>query len=395
MARCNTAAMLLEQKAQEDLSHDSTTTNENLNVKTFEAKVTTEFVRFDEDGNTSLIQEGAFPHIMDAIKVAHCPDCHLPRFPYPTVGEGSRVPEPGVEYCKKHVFVKNKPADIYNQRYAADKKGPGRGNGKKKGLEAALNGSQDSPTTSPPANEVQEKLVQYPSVKCPIKGCPKHNPICRIGYHLSKDHGNKTGRRAANRDALQKMQNDNANGNTSSGSRKSTPTPANGSRGRSSPTKRDLDEIDSDESPQKPKKAKSKKLQPPSMSKTSSQLSSSNLNQVETQLSDDEFIDDSDDHRDGDFGSISVETKKKKKAAPKATKSKAAKAPMKNGDAILPEKSQKKKATKTTSTGSKKPRAPTPSDAKAKIKSEANGHSKKQTGLRGDSESSQTLSSPN
>lgn len=391
--------MQLEQKAEEVLDHDSATANESLNLKAFEANVKTELVRFDEDGNTTLIQDGAFPHIMDAVKVSHCPNCHLPRFPYPTIGEGSKQPEPGVEYCKKHVFIKNKPADIYNVRYAADTKGPGRGNGgRRRAQEAALNGSQDSPTTSPPANDTQDKPQTYISVKCPI--CTKHHPVHRMGAHLSKDHGNKTGRRAANRDALQKMQNDNANGNTSSGSRRSTPTPANGSKGRSSPTKRDLDEIDSDESPQKPKKAKSlansKKLQPPSISKTSSQHSNSNLNQVETQLSDDDFVDDDgDDHRDGDFGSISVETKKKKKAAPKTTKSKPVKDPMKNGDATLPEKTQKKKAAKTTATGSKKPRPVTPSDSKAKVKTEVNGHGKKQTGPRGSSESSQTLSSPN
>ncbi|KAE8450233.1 hypothetical protein EG329_006660 [Mollisiaceae sp. DMI_Dod_QoI] len=398
-ARCNTAAILLEQKAQAAHEHDPNPTNPSNdppNLEASRAHVQTDTAYFDKEGNTSLHDK---VDIMQSVAEVYCPDCRLPRFPYPTEGEGRRTPAVGVQYCKKRVFVKNWPADVYNQRYAADKKGPGKGNGKKKAgptKEVTPSGSQDSPTTSPPANDVQDKPIPLPSVKCPAKGCTKHLPVSRVGAHLARDHG--SGRRAANRDALERIQNN--SGYASSGSRNATPAPVNGSKGRSSPNKRDLDDLDSEESPQKPKKAKAvtKKLKAPSMSKTSSQLSSSNLNHVETQISDDDYEDDGDDHRDGDFGTISVDAKKKKKAAPKVTKSKPVKDPVKNGDGSWLEKEKKKKATKTPAAASKKPRPVTPPDSKANIKNEVNGHGEKpkgQNGTRGESDSSQTLSSPN
>jgi hypothetical protein len=367
VARSNTAAIFLEQKAQKDLGLDSSTTND-LNLQAFKAGIKTEFVRFDEDGNTTLIQDGLFPPIMEAVKVVHCSDCHLPRFPYPTTGQDSQVPDPGVEYCKKHVFVNAKPADIYDQIYACDNK-PGKGKPKNK-----IEGSQ--------------KIVQDRSIKCPMRDCTKTEKMNRMAHHLAYEHGNQTGRRGAHKDALAKIKGS-GSGNASSGSRKSTPAP----NGRSSPKKRDNGEIDSDESPQLPKKPKSAPVvkKPHPNSQSSSQHSNSNLNRMETQLSDDDSVDEDDDDRDGDFGSMPASLKKKK-SPPKTTKPKAkpTKQASKNGGATFPEK--KKAANTTTST--KKARSATPSEPKAKVNTQANGNTKKKPTPRGSSESSQTMSSP-
>lgn len=367
--------MSLEQKAQRELDHDPSTTNENLNLKAFEAGIKTELVRFDEDGNTTLIQDGEFPPILEAVKVAHCPDCHLPRFPYPSIGEGSRVPDPGVEYCKKHVFISNKPADVYNQRYDKDVRA---GKGK------------------PKMKNEGEKLVPDKPVKCPIPGCPKTEKITRMGHHLSFDHGNRSGRRAAGKDAMEKIKN-NANGNTSSGSRKSTPTTTATPNGRSSPNKRELDEMESDESPQQTKKSKQDSFakKPPLPKSQNSSQHSSNLNQVETQISDDDFADDGDDHRDGDFGSSFGDPKKRKKSPPKAKPVKLKSSKPLQPKAKVP--AAKKPAAKTTASGAKKARSATPSEFKPKTKPEVNGNGKPKSGHgpRDSSESSQTMSSPN
>ncbi|KUJ23380.1 uncharacterized protein LY89DRAFT_728133 [Mollisia scopiformis] len=395
IARCNTAAILLEEKAQKALDPESSSTLDSLNIQAGQAKIKTETAYFDVDGNTSLLQDEhvPFPPVLEAVPIVYCLNCRLPRFPYPTEGVGSREPDAETVYCKKHVYVKNHPADIYNQRYTIDQKGPGRGNGRKKdkAQELTPNGSQDSPAPSPPSNN-QNQQVPLNHSKCPLN-CGRHIAIKKMGWHLQREHAN--GSRTSSKAAMEKIQK--TNGYTSSRSRNSTPAPANGSKGRTSPNKRDLDDFDSDESPQKPKKARNGATKPkvPSTSKTSSQISNSNLNHVETHASDDEY-DDGDDRRDGDFGSTAAKAKRKDKTAAKPTKSKVTKDTMKNGNASKLEKKPKKTGGKTPAPASKKPRPVTPPDSKATVKPEVNGQEKKEhSGPRGSSESSQTLSSPN
>ncbi|CZR51657.1 uncharacterized protein PAC_01534 [Phialocephala subalpina] len=407
--RCNTAAIRLEQHAETTLKYDSTSIDEPLNIAAARAGIRTDVAWFDEEGYTTLDNppkgnpEGKLAvhvNIMAAVEDALCPNCHLPRHPYPNQSSGSRNPEPGTQYCQKHIFLDNRPHDVYNQRFAADIKGPGKGNGKKKSgpaKESTPNGSQDSPTASPPASETQEKAVLYPSVKCPAIGCTKSALIQRMGAHLATYHTNSG--RAAHREARERMQN--TNGYGSSGSRNTTPAPTNGNKGRSSPSKRDLDDFDSEESPQKPKKPKTvtKNLKAAPLSKNPSQISNSNLNQVQTQSTDGE-------DSGSDYGSTKPKDPKKKTAtATKPSKSKPVKDPVKNGDSTYTEKDTKKKATKTpaaTST-SKKARPVTPPESKTKVRSEVNGHVKKPKdpkdqngpGPKGESDSSQTMSSSN
>ncbi|KAF8864656.1 hypothetical protein BDZ45DRAFT_721625 [Acephala macrosclerotiorum] len=404
-ARCNTAAIRLEQHAEATLKYDSNSADGALNIAAARAGIRTEIAWFDEEGYTTLDnppegnaegRHAVHVNIMAAVEDTLCPNCHLPRLPYANQSDGSRNLQPGVEYCEKHVFVDNRPLDVYNQRFQADIKGPGKGNGKKKSAsakEVTPSGSQDSPNGSPPATETKEKVVQFAHVKCPAKGCVKSFQIQRMGAHLAREHG--TGGRAAHREARERIQN--TNGYGSSASRNTTPVPTNGTKGRSSPSKRDIDEFDSEESPQKQKKAKtvSKNLKAAPLNRNPSQISNSNLSHVRTQSS-----------SGNDSGSEYDESKKKtsKKIATisKPMKSKPVKDPMKNGDATYPEKETKKKATKTpaTTSNSKKARATTPPESKTKVKSEVNGHGKKskdQNGARpkGESDSSQTMSSPN
>lgn len=254
-----------------------------------------------------------------------CPNCGLPRLLYPTEGKGARPPAPGIEYCKKRPFIDNGPYfDIYGQTFEPN--GPGRGKKKKDMINPLLQqaakegtpgGSQDS---SPPPGTLG-KPIPTPSAKC--ENCSKHYPIKRMNNHMSSCIGG--GGREASRNALTKIQNGNgngSNGNTPPGSRNGTPVP--GTK-RNSPSKRSPgDDFDSD-TPQKKKKLiiKNKqtiKLKAPKMVKSLSQHSASNLSFESKAPHSEEDEDDNDDERDGDFGSIAVEPKKKIKPTAKKLK---------------------------------------------------------------------------
>lgn len=253
-----------------------------------------------------------------------CHKCGLPRLLHPTDGNGGRRVDPDIEYCKKHPYIDKPYHDVYGQTFVPD--GPGRGKKKKDMInplkpqkENTPNGSQDS---SPPPGEEERKPIQFPHSKC--NNCNSHIPIRRMNPHMVKCIGG--GGRTASRDAKTKMANGNGSqtGATPPTSRNSTPGPGpNGNRkDRSSPNKRDADELDSEESPQKKKKLFKKnptfKLKAPKMAKNPSQLSASGLSfESKPPASDEEDVE-ADDDRDGDFNekSISVKARKENKLKP-------------------------------------------------------------------------------
>lgn len=304
-----------------------------------------------------------------------CTRCGLPRLLYPTDGYGAKIPEPGVEYCRKHPFIDKPYHDIYGQTYVP--LGPGRGKKKKDMInplakESTPNGSASS-TNSPPANEAP-KPIPFPHAKC--QNCGTFLPIKRMSNHMAKCIGG--GGRDSSRTALLKIQNGGANGsgsqngNTSPSSRQSTPTSARAAS-RSSPNKRSAgDDFDSDSPPQKKKKKIIKKtaatkLKPPKTSKSimGSQHSASNLSFEEKAPQSDDDEDEEDG--DGDYGTVVVEPKAKAKAATKRIKEAESKKKWLHGK------------------GGVKPTLP-PLDTTAK-----NGNGAGDV----ESESSQTLSSPN
>lgn len=256
-----------------------------------------------------------------------CQRCGLPRLLHPTDGNGAKAPEPGVEYCKKHPFIDKPYHDIYGQTYVPQ--GPGRGK-KKKDMVNPLskeatrrntpNGSQGSSANSPPANEIP-KPIAFPHAKC--LNCGTFLPIKRMSNHMAKCIGG--GGRDSSRTALLKIQNGNGsgtssqNGNTSPGSRQSTPTSGRAaSNARSSPNKRTAgDDFDSDSPPQKKKKkvikkATATKLKLPK-SISASQHSASNLSFEEKAPNSEDEEDD--DDGDAEYGTVVVESKKIPKAA--------------------------------------------------------------------------------
>ncbi|KAG4442063.1 hypothetical protein IFR05_002457 [Cadophora sp. M221] len=385
MLRASSAAIMVEQKAIEtdsvnDGDESAPTSIENKMVETEGATW--------ENGITYL--KGNPLHTTKEIR---CQKCGLPRLLHPTDGNGGRRPEPGIQYCEKHPFINKPYHDVYGQTYVPE--GPGRGKKKKDMInplkqqkENTPNGSQDS--SPPPGEEEEKKNIAFPSSKC--NNCGTHVVIKRMNNHMGKCIGG-VGRQSS-RDAKVKMANGNGNGsqngNTPPTSRNSTPGPTVPNKsGRSSPTKREAgDDFDSEESPHKKKKLLKKnpatKLKAPKMSKNPSQLSASGLSfESKPPASDEEdIIDDGDDDRDGDFNekSISVDAKKKTK-------------PMKPVKKLVKPKSKWLFGTGGAANGL--PGVP-PDPTKLKIKTSSgmvNGHSKGAT--REQSESSQTLSSPN
>lgn len=311
-----------------------------------------------------------------------CSKCGLPRLLYPTDGVGARKPEPGVEYCKKRPFIEKEHYDVYGQTFVPE--GPGRGKKKKDmidPLKQQKDGTPilDSPNGSPPPGEGPAKPIAFPHAKC--INCNTFLPIKRMNNHMNKCIGGNG--RESSRNALNKIQNGNSNGSqngfTPPGSRNSTPDPSNIS-------KRSADDaFGSDDSPEKKqkkpmKKTPANKLKAPKMSKSGSSHSASNLSfEQKPPLSDDE---EDDDDRDGDFkDTISVETKKKNKLKP--PKPSLLKKP------IIKTKTKWLYGNKGGISNTAPPGLPP--DVK-KSKSEINGKG----GIkRGDSERSQTLSSPN
>ena len=232
-----------------------------------------------------------------------------------------------MEYCKKRPFIEKAYHDIYGQTYVPE--GPGRGKKKKdmvnplkvqQAKEGTPTGSQDSPNGSPPPNEGPAKPIAFPHAKC--HHCNTFLPIKRMNNHMAKCIGG--GGRDSSRNALWKIQNGNGasqNGNTPPSSRNGTPVPGGKEKGgRTSPNKRSPgDDFESD-SPIKKKKVLLKKtvagkLKAPKMAKAASQHSTSNLSfESKVPNSEDEDEDEGEDERDGEYGAtIAVEPKKKLK----------------------------------------------------------------------------------
>ncbi|KAI6709980.1 hypothetical protein JHW43_007488 [Diplocarpon mali] len=385
MLRASSAAILVEQKASQVAEDDeSPASNETKTVETEGASW--------ENGIAYL--KG---NPLKTTKEIRCLKCGLPRLLHPTDGNGGRKPEPGVQYCTKHPFINKPYHDVYGQTYVPE--GPGRGkkrkdmiNPLKQQKENTPSGSQDSPNTTPPPGEEEEKVpISYPSSKC--NNCGVHVPIKRMNNHMAKCIGGFG--RQSSRDAKTKMANGNGAGSQNGytpppGSRNSTPVPPS-KNGRTSPNKRDADEdFENEESPHKkkkpPKKNPANRLKVSKISRNPSQHSASGLSfESKPPASDDEALnDDGDDDRDGDFNekSILVDSKKKKTLKPIKKLTKPKSKWLYGGSA---------------GTAVNPPPGVPPDPLKLKIRTsaggESNGHSKGQ--VREKSESSQTLSSPN
>ncbi len=387
LARAATAAIIVEQKAAETDPNKNDDSSLSAPENTQPHVVETDAATY----NSGEVYLKGNP--LKTTSEVRCPKCGLPRLLHPTDGNGARKPEPGVEYCKRRPWIDKEHFDVYGQTFVPE--GPGRGKKKKDMIDplkqqnsGTPNGSQDSPGTSPPPDNGPIKPIPYPHSKC--VNCGTFLPIRRMNNHMNKCIGGNG--RESSRNALNKIQNSNGNGSQSGftppGSRNSTPTPSN--KNRNSPSKRSADDtFGSDESPEKKKKPLKKtpanKLKAPKMAKSASQHSSSGLSfEQKPPQSDEEEEDGGDDDRDGDFNgkdTIAVEMKKKNKLKP-------------------PKQPIMKKPTKPKSKwlynnkgglGNTVPTF-TPPDTKTKVKVEVNGKGATQ---RGESESSQTLSSPN
>lgn len=320
MARASSAAIVVEHLAAQ-ADPTSTDDSSSANGQAPSHQIETSAATYD-NGKVYLKSNP-----LKTTPEIRCTRCGLPRLLYPTDGIGAQAPEPGVEYCKKHPFIDKPYHDIYGQTYVP--LGPGRGKKKKdmiNPLAMTPNGSQGSATNSPPANEAP-KPIAFPHAKC--LNCGTFLPIKRMSNHMAKCIGG--GGRDSSRNALLKIQNGNGNGTgsqngtTSPGSRQSTPT-SNRGTSRSSPIKRSADDdFESDSPPQKKKKKVIKKtpvtkLKAPKTSKSifSSQHSASNLSfEEKAPQSEDE---DDEDEGDGEFSTVVVEPKAKAKAATKKAK---------------------------------------------------------------------------
>ncbi|KAG9236091.1 hypothetical protein BJ875DRAFT_397865 [Amylocarpus encephaloides] len=314
MSKGSTAAILIERKAAQ--------TAPPYDESNAAAPIPTHRVEVDsaiyENGKVYL-KENPLKTTGEII----CPKCHLPRLLYPSDGAGARKPDPLVEYCKKRPYIEKPYHDIYGQTFQME--GPGRGKKKKDMINPLLqsakegtpSGSQDSPNPSPPPSEGLPKPISFPHSKC--QNCNTFLPIKRMNNHMVKCIGG--GGRDSSRAALLKIQsngNGSQNGNTPPGSRAGTPAPPGvpNPKGKSSPNKREAgDDFESDSSPQKKKKVLKKnpatKLKAPKMAKSASQMSSSNLSFEQKAPGTDDEDDDGDDDNDGDFGASVPEPKKK------------------------------------------------------------------------------------
>ncbi|TAQ85550.1 hypothetical protein B7494_g6125 [Chlorociboria aeruginascens] len=382
MARASSAAIIVEQKAaetdpniQDEASGSASATSLPHNVETPAATY----------NNGEVYLKG---NPLKTINEIRCGRCGLPRLLHPTDGNGARRPEPGKEYCKRRPFIDKPYHDVYGQTYVPE--GPGRGKKKKDMInplkaqaakEGTPTGSQDSPTPSSPSSEEPVKPIAFPHSKC--HNCNTFLPIKRMNNHMVKCIGG--GGRDSSRTALLKIQNGNSNGSqnggTPPGSRNSTPAPT---AKRNSPTKRVAGEdFESDDSPHKKKKvAKKAMTSNPKLklkaSKIASQPATSNLSFEHKVPNSEDEEDEGEDERDGNFGTVVVETKKKLKAMAKKPKEK--------------ETDRKKWLHGKGGVKASLPATPIlePPDAvKSKTKSGVNGRKEDI-----ESESSQTLSSP-
>lgn len=375
MARANSAAIIVEQMVEKAAAAPN---GQILEPDTDQATIKTEAAVY-KDGEVNLIGNP-----LKNVHEIRCSKCGLPRLLHPVDGNGAKRPQPGIEYCKKRPFIDKPYHDIYGQTFVPE--GPGRGKKKKDMInplkaqitkEGTPSASQESPGTSPPLSEGPAKPIPFPHAKC--HNCNTFLPIKRMNNHMVKCIGG--GGRDSSRTAMLKIQNGNSNGSqvgtTPPGSRNGTPAPGGGYvKGKHSPTKREAgDDFDSDSSPHKKKKPVKKtaatKLKTPKILNPASPISSSNLSFEQVPDSGDDDDDDGAED-DGEYGTVVVEPGKKLKTV------------MKKGK----EQSGTKKKW-LHGKGSMKPSLPpvgAPDLAKIKVK-KAQGEP--------ESESSQTLSSPN
>lgn len=373
IAKAKSAAIAVEQMAASQIDQSASAED------THDVYAETDAARFER--NAIYIKGNPLKTTTDII----CPKCKLPRLLHPTDGNGAQKPKPGVEYCKKRPFIDKPYYDIYGQTFDAE--GPGKGkkkadfvNLKQKAKESTPNGSQES-TDDPFGEEIGP--IKFPHAKC--EACSRFFPIRRMNNHMARCIGGVG--RESSRNAQVKIQNGNSNGSQSGftppTSRSGTPIPPNGTK-RHSPTKRGASQdFDFEESPQKKKKIKNNilKLKAPKMAKSASQHSTSNLSFSERPPGSDDDIDDGgDDDRDGTWGgsSIAVDTKK-------------------NPKFVIKKPTKQKQVMMTLG----KPKQPHRSDSPASLPPEVSKvknlklETKRKNGVRDDSESSQTLSSPN
>jgi hypothetical protein len=236
IAKANTAAIQVEKLAS-DASETSTPDSKP------DVRIDTDAAIY-EDGKVLL--KG---NPLKTTKEILCPRCHLPRLLYPTDGKGSRKPDPSVIYCKKHPYIDKPGADIYGQTWVSP--GPGRGKKKKDMEKKDPNDGSATPEQRP------HNVLSFPSATC--SKCKRCILVSRLNNHMGSCIGNSG--RNASRAAAQKISNG-GNGNsqndpTPPSSQKGTPLP--GSRA-GSPKKRDNDDMDDDEDSEN--SHKKKKLKP-------------------------------------------------------------------------------------------------------------------------------------
>ncbi|ROT34724.1 hypothetical protein SODALDRAFT_285857 [Sodiomyces alkalinus F11] len=246
MARTTTAVIRVEKLASDASEGSTPDAKPDVRVETDAA--------IYEDGRV-LLKGNPLKTTKDIL----CPRCHLPRLLYPTDGKGSRKPDPGVIYCKKHPYIEKPGFDIYGQTWVQP--GPGRGKKKKDmkpdpTLELA---NAASPDQRPP------NVLSFPSATC--SKCKRCILVTRLNNHMGSCIGNSG--RNASRAAAAKISNGGSNGNsqndqTPPSSQKATPVP--GSRA-SSPKKRDSEEIADEEDVSEAGAPKKKKLKPSPLTK--------------------------------------------------------------------------------------------------------------------------------
>ena len=250
MARATTAAIRVEKLASDASESSTPDSKPDVRIETDAA--------IYEDGKVTL--KG---NPLKTTQEILCPRCHLPRLLYPTDGKGSRKPDPGVIYCKRHPYIDKPGFDIYGQTWVPP--GPGRGK-KKKDMEKKLEATTDSPgvTPAPDSKERPSNVLSFPSATC--SKCKRCILVTRLNNHMGSCIGNSG--RNASRAAAQKISNgsngNSQNDNTPPSSQKGTPLP--GSRA-ASPRKRDGDEFDEDADESDPASLRKKKLKPATMPK--------------------------------------------------------------------------------------------------------------------------------
>ncbi|KAM0126100.1 hypothetical protein ACHAPC_007280 [Botrytis cinerea] len=315
IAKACSAAIAIEQKVAEtnpDSIDDPTNSwNTNQIIETDAAKWE----------NKEVFLKG---NPLELVEEIICAKCGLPRLLQPTDGVGAKKPPPGKEFCKKKPFIEKPWHDVYGQTYVPE--GPGRGKKKKDMINPLLQQQKEgTPNSQDGEDEGPAKPISFPHAKC--HNCNTFLPIKRMNNHMVKCIGGG-GRDSARAAAFKINGNGLGTGNNSQNgtpplSRQATPQPNGGKR--VSPNKReaaDDPDFESD-SPQKKKKFLKKpgssggiilknKLKTPKMTKTPSQLSSSNLSFEHKRPDSDDDNDSGDDDRDGEYGRrTSIEPKKK------------------------------------------------------------------------------------